>query len=101
MDEQSPKYLTMDFLDRLSLAVEGRECDYMKFVDPWESKFSKTMGVLGKMVKDQYHCNDGSGIAAEQEQKNSQNLERLLQESELKRVHEIPHLILEPMHPKI
>jgi hypothetical protein len=93
--------LTTDFFKRLSLAVEGQECDYMKFLDPWDSKFSKTMGVLGKIVRDQYHCNDGSGIAAEKERKNSMNLERLLQESELKRLHDIPHLILEPLHPKI
>jgi hypothetical protein len=58
------------------------------------------MGVLGKIVKDQCHCS-GGGLAAWQDRKNSENLERLLQESQLKRLHNIPHLILELFHSKI
>jgi hypothetical protein len=80
--------------------VKGQDCDYLKFVDPWKEKFSRTMGVLGKIVKDQCHCSVG-GLAAWQDRKNSENLERLLQDSQLKRLHDIPHLILEPFHPKI
>jgi hypothetical protein len=46
--DQSSKYLKKDFFEKLLSAVEGQDCDYLKFVDPWKENSAEQWEYLGK-----------------------------------------------------